>query len=187
MTPVPFDVSHLVEEADCVICALNRTRRHLNHMIRIALGIADQRDRDRPQVGDRIVCLRNNRATGVFNRSLGTIRGIARVSKQNSAMRLTIEDDILSVTEVVAHEDPFYGISPVEVDRNFDVFDFGYCLTAHKAQGSEWDRVVVIDETDSPGFRFIAGDVPLPEFRRRWLYVAVTRARSRVIVMRAPR
>jgi exodeoxyribonuclease V len=186
VSPVPFDLNHLVD-ADVVICELNRTWRHLNRMIRIARGIADPRDRDRPQVGDRIVCLRNNRASGVFNGSLWTIRGIAPVSKRDCAMRLTIEDDIGSVTRVVAHEDPFYGVPAADIGRNFDVFDFGYALTCHKAQGSEWDRVVVVDETDSPGFRFIAGDVPLPEFRRRWLYTAVTRAKLQVIVMRAPR
>jgi exodeoxyribonuclease V len=135
VSAVPFDINHLVD-ADISICALNKTRRHLNRMIRIALGIADPRDRDRPQVGDRIVCLRNNRATGVYNGSLWTIRNIAPVSKQIATMRLTIEDDVGAVTAVMAHEDPFYGISPAEIGRNFDVFDFGYALTCHKAQGT---------------------------------------------------
>ena len=45
-------------------------------------------------------------------------------------------------------------------------------LTVHKAQGSQWDDVVVFDES----FAF-------PENRERWLYTAVTRAVERVTVV----
>ena len=46
-----------------------------------------------------------------------------------------------------------------------DEFDYGYALTVHKAQGSQWDRVVLFDE--SYAFR---------EHRGRWLYTGLTRA-----------
>ena len=32
--------------------------------------------------------------------------------------------------------------------KPFDEFDFGYVLTVHKAQGSQWDDVVLFDESD---------------------------------------
>lgn len=44
-------------------------------------------------------------------------------------------------------------------------FDWGYVLTCHKAQGSEWPHVTIID--DSRAFRDDAD---------RWLYTAITRA-----------
>ena len=48
-----------------------------------------------------------------------------------------------------------------------DLFDFGYALTVHKAQGSQAKRVVMFEE------RFPKMD---DEMWRRWLYTGVTRA-----------
>lgn len=50
---------------------------------------------------------------------------------------------------------------------------FGYAITVHKAQGSEWNNVLVFDE--SPVFRKDAW---------RWLYTAVTRAAEKVVIVR---
>jgi exodeoxyribonuclease-5 len=50
-------------------------------------------------------------------------------------------------------------------------FAFGYVLTCHKAQGSQWDSVLVFDES------YV--------FRRdqwKWTYTALTRAVDRVTV-----
>jgi hypothetical protein len=51
--------------------------------------------------------------------------------------------------------------------------DWAYALTVHKAQGSEWGRVLVVDHGayDKVG-------------QRQWNYVALTRARSTVTVVR---
>ena len=57
--------------------------------------------------------------------------------------------------------------------RESDEFDYGYALTVHKAQGSQWDDVVLFDE--SYAFR---------EHRARWLYTGLTRAAKRVTVVR---
>jgi ATP-dependent exoDNAse (exonuclease V) alpha subunit len=54
-------------------------------------------------------------------------------------------------------------------------FDFGYALTCHKAQGSEWDCVLVYDEGVGSG---VMRD---PMMRRRWLYTAVTRAKEQLL------
>lgn len=51
--------------------------------------------------------------------------------------------------------------------------ELGYCLTAHKAQGSEWDDVVVVME---PSVR------PYTLEGRRWLYTALTRAKKTATV-----
>ena len=49
---------------------------------------------------------------------------------------------------------------------------FGYAITCHKAQGSQWDRVVVLDEMFGRN----------AEERRRWLYTAVTRASESLVI-----
>ena len=56
--------------------------------------------------------------------------------------------------------------------KRYDEFDFGYVLTVHKAQGSQWDDVVLFDES----FAF-------PDSRERWLYTGVTRAAKRLTVV----
>jgi exodeoxyribonuclease-5 len=61
---------------------------------------------------------------------------------------------------------------PLILRRESDEFTFGYALTVHKAQGSQWDDVVLFDE--SFAFR---------EHRARWLYTALTRAAERVTVV----
>ena len=56
--------------------------------------------------------------------------------------------------------------------RAFDEFTFGYCLTVHKAQGSQWDNVYLFDE--SFVFR---------EERARWLYTGITRAAEKITIV----
>lgn len=53
-------------------------------------------------------------------------------------------------------------------------FAYAYAITTHKAQGSEWNKVLIFEE----GFPF---DV---EEHRRWLYTAVTRASEKVVIVR---
>jgi ATP-dependent exoDNAse (exonuclease V) alpha subunit len=50
---------------------------------------------------------------------------------------------------------------------------WGYAITCHKAQGSEWPRVIVIDDGWQ---RWV------PEDRARWLYTAITRASEKLII-----
>ena len=52
-------------------------------------------------------------------------------------------------------------------------FDYGYAITAHKAQGSEYDKVLVFEE-----------DFPWGDEHKRWLYTAVTRAKQKLIIVR---
>ena len=56
---------------------------------------------------------------------------------------------------------------------DYQIFDYGYVLTAHKAQGSEWPAVAVVNES------FVFG-----EMARRWLYTAITRASERLTIVK---
>lgn len=53
-------------------------------------------------------------------------------------------------------------------------FAYGYAITGHKAQGSEWDKVLVLEES----FPF------QKEEHARWLYTCCTRASSRLVLLR---
>lgn len=52
-------------------------------------------------------------------------------------------------------------------------FDYGYAITAHKSQGSEWDKVLVFEE-----------NFPWGEEHKHWLYTAVTRAKEKLVIVR---
>lgn len=53
-------------------------------------------------------------------------------------------------------------------------FTYGYAITTHRAQGSEWSKVLVIEEN----FPFNR------EEHARWLYTACTRASSKLVLVR---
>ena len=53
-------------------------------------------------------------------------------------------------------------------------FTYGYAITCHKSQGSQWDKVLVCEE----GFPFAK------EEHKRWLYTAVTRAADKLVIIR---
>lgn len=54
-------------------------------------------------------------------------------------------------------------------------FEYGYAITTHKAQGSEWEKVLVIEEN----FPFDK------EEHARWLYTACTRSSGKLVLIRA--
>jgi len=51
---------------------------------------------------------------------------------------------------------------------------YGYCITCHKSQGSEWNKVLVLEER----FPFDK------EEHKKWLYTAVTRGSEKVVLLR---
>ena len=55
-----------------------------------------------------------------------------------------------------------------------DLFDFGYALTVHKAQGSQAKRVILFEE------RFARMN---DEEWKRWLYTGVTRAEEELYII----
>lgn len=55
-----------------ILCGFNYTRRRLNKYVRAAKEFSDPR----PQVGDRVICLQNYRAKGIYNGMIGQIKEI---------------------------------------------------------------------------------------------------------------
>jgi exodeoxyribonuclease-5 len=145
-------------EADQIICAYNRTRVAINQRVRSLLG------RTQPlEVGDRIICLRNSRPDGLFNGQQGTI---SRPPTQNHLD--FVDDDGREYRDVLF--DPLQFGKP-RYEHSWDEphpFDYAYAVTCHKAQGSEWGRVLVQEQY-----------CPFWEMRR-WTYTAASRAQERL-------
>lgn len=159
--------------ADQVLCGLNRTRRRLNHKMRELRGLEGKEHVDHPTVGDRLVCLKNNRQAGLLNGGMWTTLD---VEPWKDKVRLRVEslDFPGTVKDVTVLEHFFLGTDE-QLDwrrkKDSEEFTFGQVLTVHKAQGSQWDNVVLIDESST--FR---------ENEHRHLYTGETRAAESLTV-----
>jgi exodeoxyribonuclease-5 len=159
--------------ADQVLVGLNRTRRLYNQRIRELLGIEGRT----PSAGDKLVCLRNDRAKGLINGGLWRVEALKAPRKDFLRMVLKAEDEIARASVKVAVLKHYFEGGEDEIPlaqrRKSDQFDFGYALTVHKAQGSQWDAVMLFDESAAFG-----------ENRNRWLYTGLTRAAKTLTVVR---
>jgi ATP-dependent exoDNAse (exonuclease V) alpha subunit len=164
-----------------VLCGYNHTRVKLNAAIRALKGF----ETPDPSPGDRVVCLRNNRAHKIYNGLVGTITQIEPADndpdKQWYEAMIRFDNEHLDYSGPVLRAQ--FGAKEKVTDmpkkqgkRQGDLFDFGYCLTVHKAQGSQAPAVLLFEE------RF-------PKMSesdwRRWLYTAVTRAEERLTIVGA--
>jgi len=161
-----------VLDADQVLVGRNVTRRAYNARLRERRGFADAL----PMTGDKLVCLRNNRRKGLFNGGLWMVKESPKARRQIIRMRLKPDEDLGErLIKVSVRPECFTGTIE-EFDwpqrKAYDEFDFGYVLTVHKAQGSQWNDVVLFDESGA-----------FPDNRDRWLYTGVTRAAKRLTIV----
>ena len=188
--------------ADQIICAKNETRRNINSLVRKYKYGVETND---PVEGDKVICLRNDwdnpSEVGdvMVNGLLGTVHNI-RYGQPNKWLRKDLIADVLpdhydidDESLLLFEEDVFFrGLhidnnllttgEPTVTAKNFKnfpkpikpkEFDYGYCITCHKSQGSEYDKVLVFEEY------LKGGD------HARWLYTAATRAKKKLVIVRA--
>lgn len=155
---------------DQILVGRNKTRFSHNARIRQLLGFGDVL----PMVGDRVVCLRNNSEAGILNGSQWKVKACNEATK--SAISMDISPEISGMgaaTSLMAHKCWFEGHKPGIWERkDYEEFDYGYALTVHKSQGSQWGSVLLQDE--SRCFR---------KDSRKWLYTGLTRAAEKVKVL----
>lgn len=151
-------------DADIVLCWTNATRRAVNRHMRALRGFQMT---PHPQVGEPVLCLRNAPEYGIFNGGIYTL--LEPFMEMDTSIVLEVEGRAVTIPEV-----NFEGMkSGLGHGRKATTwFDFGYALTVHKAQGSEWDNVILIDEYRRQ------------EQRKEWLYTAITRAADKITIIR---
>lgn len=160
-----------------VITGMNVTRRSLNLQLRARLGFTGTF----PMAGERLICLRNNHDLNIVNGVQASTTNAAREDQyRDDVLRLDLFYDggrVLPNLPVSKYAFHLYQ-DPTRVrnwgDGSTD-WDFGYAITCHKAQGSEWSSVLIYDDAMRTDNR---------EQRKRWLYTAVTRAREKVTWVR---
>jgi len=175
--------------ADQVIVWRNATRWSLTDKIRQALG----RPVGQVVPGDRIMCLTNNKDLGVLN---GTQFDVLEVEPGQLGPMLTVQEvgGDYPARRIAAYAEGFQGLDGEKrMKRDFQThkgnrgaFTFANVITCHKAQGSEWESVYVVDQTD--GVMAMArkekGPAGAVEAGRQWLYTAITRASDKVTIAR---
>lgn len=157
-----------------ILCGLNATRVKVNGFIRNSLAM----DPVRPQTHDRVICLRNNHSKEIFNGMLGTIQSIERRGDVWYAAKIMMDAEEILYKGLISVSQFNNPTSMNFTDRRAitkdgDLFDFGYALTVHKAQGSQAKKVVLFEE------RFSKMD---DDTWSRWLYTGVTRAEEELYI-----
>jgi ATP-dependent exoDNAse (exonuclease V) alpha subunit len=167
----------------CVITWTNRVRSMLNWRFH---------GEGPPRRGDRVIALEQVEATVgrledgkfvadasqlVFNGTTGTVIKVIKSSLHVTRLVIELDEEFETaqgrVIMVLASLAQFGNPSKLaanEKPKTGSLWDYAYAITAHKAQGSEYDKVVVIDER--------------PRDPQRWLYTAVTRARGKLVVIK---
>ena len=111
------------------------------------------------------------------NLSVWASYGIAEVEGVEVVATLSPEEVFGRLGEMPPKKTTFYGKVYARdyfgYEKNLEpshlAANFGYCLTCHKAQGSQWQDVMVVIE---PGLRMFSLE------GRRWIYTSLTRARK---------
>lgn len=188
--------------ADQILVAKNATRRNINSQMRKMLFNVDSEE---PVEGDKVICLRNNWETisevndVLVNGTIGTISNL-QINEYHPFLHPQLIADFLpdDYTFEDVEKSPFdlyfrdlnmdyklltTGEETVNAKnfKNFPkhfrplTFDYGYCITCWKAQGSEYDKVLVFEE-----------DFPRRDSvdHLKYLYTAATRAKKRLVIVR---
>jgi exodeoxyribonuclease-5 len=158
------------------LCASNQTRTKINSHVRKEMFFKP----DEIKKGERIICLRNDYRSGLMNGDISTIKSISDTGVRN-ILNMDLEKYNGEKTMANVHTGCFNQPNHSEVIQNADYigwmnynfFDFGYAISVHKSQGSEWNTVVLFDE-------FMTGWAD--DIRRKWLYTGITRAKERLLI-----
>lgn len=158
----------LALQVDQIIVPTNRERCLLNKLIRQRLGFSGTL-----QPGERVICLENNRQHSVFNGQILTVAEVRTDRYDDDMLVISGSDDAGNRFSNLPCPKWMFGElydkkrpMPQYDKRTTTLFDYAYAMTCHKSQGSEWDRVLVL-ETWFPPHLF---DM------KRWTYTAITRA-----------
>ena len=179
--------------ADQILCGKNITRHTMNNYYR---NMRYGEDIPAPIVGDKVICLKNNwdkiTASGdaLVNGTIGTIEEIATYPnpwlnpmciidfapetidetdpRDQVFHELLMDYKLITIKEATVNKENFR-MFPKQLRP--EQFDYGYCITVHKSQGSEYDKVLVLEE------------VLKRADHARWLYTAVTRASQKLTLV----
>lgn len=165
-----------------VLCGTHKKRWKLTDKIRTAMGY----ETSGPMAGEPLIIGRNSKniADLVNGSFVWNLTDIGDLKDNVSRFAIDIEDDETGRTHKVQAVQSFFEEHQVrqknahscrselmyKAKKECEHLDFGWVITTHKSQGSQWDNVIVHDE--SGVFR---------QDSFRWAYTAATRAANELI------
>lgn len=181
-------------KADQIICGTNSTRAQINGEVRRLIGFEGM-----PKSGEKLICIQNNwekfidgeNKFNLINGIIGTVVDPFYDLKEHIGFMQFLPDFTNELCPEVIRFDTgnfedgnfrykrgdyfpkFNKSGEIIGAESLNRFEFGYCISCHKAQGSEFDNVVVYDESYC-----------FKEDRNRWLYTAITRAKKNLVIVR---
>ncbi|MGN0804951.1 MAG: ATP-dependent RecD-like DNA helicase [Candidatus Coproplasma sp.] len=184
----------LLTRCDQIICGINNTRAKINDEVRALRGFSGL-----PQSGEKLICTLNNWEQYIDDEMrFNLVNGIIGTAiapfydRENFMGFMQFKPDFLEGNcpdalpfDTGIFENGEYRYKHSDTFARFDEdgeptgvftlnrFEYGYCISCHKAQGSEFDKAVVFDE--SYAFK---------EDKNRWLYTAITRAKEKLVLVR---
>ena len=183
--------------ADQILVSTNKTRNDINDYMRKAIGYGKT-----PEIGDKVICLRNcwdtfsaEKMNPLINGTIGyldsfyeddiyyNMRGryvsahvlVANIKTNNDIYyRVNIDYSSLVNGKKSFTPEEEYKIRRYKDNPDLPIeFNYGYAITGHRAQGSQWGKVLVLEE----GFPFDKVE------HARWLYTACTRAADKLTLV----
>ncbi len=162
-----------------IICGRNATRRLLNAAMKRMVGFPAAYPTG---AGEKLICVRNRHGLGLVNGMFVDLRDTRDEGPLAFSATVTTEDgEEISGRHhfYKGHFDDHLAFDPERARRDRRQMRglvetvWGYAITCHKAQGSQWENVVVYDD----GLGRTAED------RARWLYTAITRAERGLVIL----
>ena len=162
-----------------VICGRNDTRRWLNSQIKLAAGFPAPYPAGQDE---KLICLKNRHDLGLVNGMFLSLAEIQHESDLAFSATVTTEDGVAISGRYrfyKGHYDDHVRYDRERLTRDYREMrgliesSWGYAITCHKAQGSQWENVIVYDD----GLSRTAED------RNRWLYTAITRAERGLVIL----
>lgn len=191
-------VTGMYSWADQILCATNKTKDYINSTMRSINGFGTA-----PQENDKIICLHNYWDFFDSTNENPLTNGTVGKLKYYYTQKVYFPDYIINhpieymFAEIESEDGYTYSGVPIEfkklksnksdidgkiaykmnknkktMDAPFD-FDYGYAITVHKAQGSEYNKVLLFEE----GFPYDK------EEHSRWLYTGITRAVDKLVII----
>ena len=165
-----------------VITGTNRLRYSINTKFREEFK--QIKNLEIPQYGEKLICRKNNWHKmiddGIFltNGTTGFVDYVDKASYNGKTMTIDFRPDFTKTAfKNITFDYKHLYADPMKEDEPFSYFndkmEFAYAITVHSSQGSQWEKVLFLDES------YIMRD----EFSRRsFEYTGITRARSSIII-----
>jgi exodeoxyribonuclease V len=154
---------------DQIIVGFNSTRHCVNKLIRKMRGLTGEI----PQAGDKVICLNNNPHLGLYNGQIFKVIDASVIKNTDDELiQMDLVEGNQTYHNVIAIADQFgrnkmdYSVANnfrIHGYDNLNFFDYANAISCHKALGSQWDSVAVLEQfhNDWEG--------------RRWIYSSMTR------------